>query len=238
MRGATLAAVLAATATAAVAQTDPSVHAAHHGGGLYSFALVEADYGRKGGEGVVNWDGEGWIGGDRNKLWWKTEGEVEGGTAKQAELQALYSRNVWTFFDVQAGVRVEVEPATRTYLAAGVQGLAPYLMETELHAFVSDRGDVSVRAKQSLDLRMTNRFILEPLAELNIQLQDVPREGRGAGFERIETGVHARYEITRRFAPYAGLIYERKLGETARIARAAGEGAGGWMLRAGLRAGF
>lgn len=235
---AALAAALAATATAAVAQTDPSVHAAHHGGGLYSFALVEADYGRAGGEGVVSWDGEGWIGGDRHKLWWTTEGEVEGGTAKQAEVQALYSRNVWTFFDVQAGLRVDAEPLTRTYLAAGIHGLAPYLMETGVHAFVSDRGDVSLRAKQSFDLRMTNRLIFEPLAEINVQFQDVPREGRGSGFERIEAGVHARYEITRRFAPYAGLIYERRLGQTARIARAAGEDAGGWSLRTGLRVGF
>jgi len=239
MRAAAIAALaLAAQATGAAAQADASVHSVHHGGGVYSFARIEADVGRTHGETVAAWEGEGWIGGDRHKLWWKTEGEVEGGSATQAEVQALYSRNVWSFFDVQLGARLDVEPAARTHVVAGLQGLAPYLLETELHAFVSDRGDVSLRARQSFDLRMTNRLIVEPMAEIDIELQDVPRDGRGAGIERVEAGLQTRYEVRRRFAPYVALIYERRLGRTARIVRAAGEPAGGWSVRSGLRVGF
>jgi copper resistance protein B len=210
--------------------------AAHHHDRTYSFVLVEElDYTRFDGKGVVNWEAQGWVGGDRDKFWWKTEGETKGPRLEQAELQALYSRNVATFFDAQIGVRYDLEPDERGYLVAGVQGLAPGFLETELHAFIGFEGDVSLRARQSFDLRMTNRFVLQPMVETDFYLNDVPQRLVEDGFSIVETGVFARYEINRRFAPYVGAIYERRLGGSARQARAAGEDVGGWSLRTGVR---
>ncbi|MFM6830719.1 MAG: copper resistance protein B, partial [Novosphingobium sp.] len=44
-----------------------------------------------------------------------------------------------------------------------------------------------------------------------------------AGFEKIELGARLRYEFVREFAPYVGVHWERKLGETAQLARASGD---------------
>lgn len=209
-----------------------------HADRTYTYSLIEGDYSRLGGENVVNWDAEGWVGGDRHKFWWKTEGELNGPRLEQAEVQALYSRNVWTYFDAQVGLRTDFEPDSRAYAVVGIQGLAPYFIESELHAFIGFEGDVSIRAKQSFDLLLTNRLIVQPMLETDFYLTDVPERRIASGFSIIETGVQTRYEISRKFAPYAALVYERRLGGSARLARAAGEDVGGLSARVGLRVWF
>lgn len=210
----------------------------HHHDRLLIYTRLAGDYARSGGEDVLTWDGEGWIGGDRHKFWWKTEGDHEAGTTSRAEFQALYSRNVWTFFDIQAGIRHDIEPDARTYAVIGVQGLAPYLLETELHAYIGFAGDVHIRARQAFDVLLTNRFIVTPGAEADLYFTDVPERRTASGFARVEAGVQARYEFSRKFAPYVAVVYDSKVGETARLARAAGEDAGGWRVSSGLRLWF
>lgn len=229
--------LLAALAAApAVAEADKAIHT--HGNRTLSFTQYEVDYSRQNGADVVNWEAEGWVGGDTHKFWWKTEGETDDSDVEVAEFQALYSRNVWSFFDVQAGLRVDTSPDSRGYAVVGVQGLMPYLLETELHAFIGFKGDALVRLRQSFDIRMTNRLVLEPQLETDIYLTDVPENRIGSGFSVVETGVQARYEISRKFAPTVALVYESRLGKTARLAEAAGEPAGGWSVRIGVRGWF
>lgn len=230
-RSATLAMLLVANGSQAAAVMD----AGHHGSRINSFTTAEIDYSRFDGADVVNWDAEGWIGGDMNKFWWRAEGETDGPRFEQVEFQALYSRNVATFFDVQGGIRYDVEPDSRGYAVIGVQGLAPYFFETQLHAYVGFKGDVLLRLRQSFDIRLTNRFVVEPMLETDLYLTDVPERQIASGFSIIETGAMARYEVTRKVAPYVGVIYERRLGGSARLAEDAGRNPGGWSLRAGLR---
>jgi copper resistance protein B len=66
----------------------------------------------------------------------------------------------------------------------------------------------------------------------------VPEIGIGAGLTSIEAGLRLRYELAPEFAPYLGVEYERKLGETADFARAEGDDPGGWALLIGLRGWF
>ena len=205
---------------------------------IYTYNRIEADYSRQGDRDVGNYDAEGWIGGDRNKFWYKSEGEKNGPRVEQTEFQALYSRNAFTFFDVQGGVRYDVRPDHRGYAVIGIQGLSPYRLETQLHAFIGFKGDVSVRLKQSFDLLMTNRLIVSPTLETDLYLNDAPGRRVKSGFSVVETGIQARYEFSRKFAPYLAAIYESKLGGTARLARLDGENPGGWSLRAGIRAWF
>ena len=204
----------------------------------FHMVRAEVDYSRPHGEEVFNWEGDAWVGGDLQKLWFKTDGELAAGDLHEARLEALYSRNVATFWDVQAGVRQDFEPGSTTYLALGVQGLAPFQFETEAFAYLSDDGRLSGRFLQSLDVHLTQRLILEPEIELELQAGEAPERGLGAGFSEAELSAQLRYEITRKFAPYVTLAYERRLGETASIARSAGEEVETISLRAGLRAWF
>jgi copper resistance protein B len=186
------------------------------------------------------WDGQAWYGGDIHKLWLKSEGEGEFGHGlEKAEVQALWSRAIDPWFDLQAGLRYDFRPhPQRAYLVLGVQGLAPYWFEVDAAAFVSNKGDVSARFEAEYDLRLTQKLILQPRLELDVALQNVPEIGVGSGLSSGEIGARLRYEIRPEFAPYIGVGYERSFGGTARFRRAAGEGRGGFSLLVGLRTWF
>ena len=181
-----------------------------------------------------------WYGGDINKLWIKSEGQgAFAERLERAEVQALWSRAISPFFDLQAGVRYDVRPdPERVYLVLGIQGLAPYWFELDGTLFVSHRGDVTGRFEGEYDQRITQRLILQPRLELDFSLQDVPELGTGAGLSNTEAGLRLRYEIVPEFAPYVGIQYEREFGDTARFSRAAGEENGGWSLLVGVRTWF
>lgn len=184
---------------------------------------------------LVNWDGYAWVGGDDLKFRLETEGETFDGDVESSELRALVSWNIADFWDFQAGLRHDFEPGGLTWAAAGFQGLAPYFFETEARLFVSEEADVAFRFEQTYDLLLTQRLIVQPHIELNAYAQDIPELSIGAGLADVEAGLQLRYEFTRKFAPYADLVYERKLGETSQIIQALGEDPEAVTLRLGLR---
>ena len=183
---------------------------------------------------------EAWYGGDINKLWLKSEIEGSfGEKPEQAEFQALWSRAIDPWFNLQGGVRYDARPSSgRGHLVLGIQGLAPYWFEIDGAAFLSDKGHLTARFEAEYDQRLTQKLILQPRLELNFSLQDIPAERLGAGLSNFEAGLRLRYEIVPEFAPYVGVEYDRALGDTARFNRAAGEDVGGWSLVVGIRAWF
>lgn len=212
---------------------DPHDH--QHGSETYHAFRLETDYGAGQDDPVASWDFDGWIGTDENKLWLKSEGENSDGTTEQAEFWALYSRNVAEFWDLQAGIRHDTQPHSTSYAVFGIEGLAPYFVETEAHLFVSDEGDVSARLRREHDLLLTQRLIFQPYVEINLSAQDVEEQEIGAGLTEGEIGLQTRYEITRKFAPYVDLRYERKFGETSSIAKDNGEDNDDFIGAVGLR---
>ncbi len=211
----------------------------HENGGLGNsmilFNLAEVQV-RKGADGY-RWEGEGWFGGDINRLIVKTEGEGSfGGATEQAEFQLLYGRAISPYFNLEAGVRNDVRPSpSRGYAVIGLEGLAPYWFDVGAQFFVSDKGDVLARLEASYDQRITQKLILQPRAELNFAAQDVPANGLGSGLSDLELGLRLRYEIKREFAPYVGIEWAKKAGKTARFARAAGDDADVVNFVAGVR---
>lgn len=208
------------------------------GGMSFSQLMIDRlEYRMGKGTDSYHWEGEGWIGGDLNRFAFKTEGEGDiGGRLERAEMQALYSRAIDPWFNLEAGVRQDFRPGPqRSYAVIGVEGLAPYWFEVGAQAFLSDKGDAHMRLEGSYDQRISQRLILQPAAEVNIAAQHVPELGTGAGITDIELGLRLRYEIAREFAPYVGINWERKLGDTADYARAAGERASATSLVMGLR---
>ncbi|MDX1704401.1 MAG: copper resistance protein B [Altererythrobacter ishigakiensis] len=207
--------------------------------GMVLIERFEARIPTDGGETGYVWDAQAWYGGDINRFVLKTEGEGEfGGELEDAEVQALYSRAIGPFFDLQAGVRFDPEPETRSHLVLGVQGLAPYMFHVDAALFLSDRGDLSARVEAEYDQKITQALILQPRVELEVSAQDIPERDIGAGLTKIEPGLRLRYEFVPEFAPYIGVDYEAKLGETADIARANGDDPNGFKLLVGLRAWF
>lgn len=198
---------------------------------------LEAGWGD--GEETFLWDAQGWIGGDINRFWWKSEGEGDFGQGlEEAEVQALYSRAILPFWDVQVGVRQDFrdEGDDATYLVAGIQGLAPYWWEIDAAAFLSTDGDLTARVEAEWDLRLTQRLIAQPRFELEASATDAPERGLASGLSAIEAGVRIRYELRREFAPYIGVEWHSALGDTADLVRAAGGSADDTRIIIGLRA--
>jgi copper resistance protein B len=200
---------------------------------LLNLAEVQVRNGRNG----YRWDGEAFFGDDIDRLWIKSEGEGSfGGGAADAEVQALYSRAIGPYFNLQAGVRHDFSPSPqRTYAALGFEGLAPYQFHTAGALFLSTKGDLLGRVEGWYDQRLTQRLVLQPRAELNFAAQDVPATRTGSGLTDAELGLRLRYELRREFAPYLGISWTRKAGDTARFARQDGDGVEDTSLVAGIR---
>ena len=226
---------------AAIRSAREALRVEHGGMPTHRFSIDRLEYaGRRGADGFAWDDVQFWYGGDLNKLWLKSQGEgTFGEGVERAEVQALYSRAIAPFWDVQLGVRHDFEPhPTRNHLVLGIQGLAPYWFEVDAAAFLSDHGDITARTEVEYDQRITQRLILQPRVEANFSLQDVPELNLGSGVTSAEAGLRLRYEIVPEFAPYVGVNYERALGGTADFRRAAGEDVGGWNFVLGVRAWF
>ena len=209
-------------------------HKHEHGGQIFHMMRLEADYGA-GNQPVSSWDLEGWIGTDEDKLWLKSEGEITDGKTEQAEVWALYSHNIDTFWDAQAGIRYDSKPDSTAYLTIGINGLAPHWFETEAHLFISDKGDLSARIREENDFLITQKLILQPYVEVNLFAQDVDSQDIGAGLSDGQIGLQTRYEFTRKFAPYVDFHYGRKFGETSSIAKSNGEDNDELVATVGLR---
>lgn len=216
------------------------------GGGLYWMLLFDQlEYRLNDGDDLFRWDAEGWYGGDWNRFWFKTEGEqtVQGTSTGYAEIHGYYSRMITSFWDAQIGVRYDQQwegggNASRVFGAIGLEGLAPYRYEITPALFVSGDGDVSFRLTATKDFHITQRLIAQPRFETEVAVQEVPEFGVGDGFNYVELGFRLRYEIRREFAPYIGVNWERKLGETADFARQGGEDPDVLSFVAGIRIWF
>ena len=186
------------------------------------------------------WDGEAWYGGDINRLWLKSEGEgAFGQSIEKAEVQALYSRAIGPYFNVQGGVRYDFNPnPSRVYATIGFEGLAPSFFDVEGALFLSNKGELMARLEGYYDQRITQRLILQPRAELNFAAQTSREIGVGKGLSDAELGLRLRYDIRREFAPYIGVQYRRAFGDTRRFLRAEGEDASGWSVVTGVRMWF
>ena len=97
---------------------------------------------------------------------------------------------------------------------------------------------MTARIEAEHDMRITQRLILQPRAELEFALQDLPSRAIGSGLNSAAIGARLRYQVTQLFAPYLGIEYEAATGETRDFRRAAGEKVSGLRLLAGVRAWF
>lgn len=223
-----------------MAEADAQLRREHGGATASKIMFDLAEYRVRDGRDGYAWEAEGWFGGDINRLVVKAEGEgVVREGLESAELQLLYSRALDPYWNLQVGVRHDIEPnPSRTYATLGIEGVAPYWFELEGALFLSDKGDLLARIEAEYDQRITQRLILQPRAELNFAAQDIPRQGIGSGLVDAELGLRLRYELVREFAPYVGVSYEEKAGDTRRFARAAGEGVRSTSFVLGVRAWF
>ena len=185
------------------------------------------------------WDAQAWYGRDDGKLWLKTEGERRGGKTKDGRFEALWSKPIAAFWDVQAGLRHDFgDGPRRNWLAFGVQGLAPYWFDIEATAYLGNEGRTAARLKTEYQAALGQRLFLVPRLEGNFYGRSDPQQRIGSGLSDVVMGLRLRYEMAREFAPYIGVSWGRKTGQTADMARQASEPVSERRIVAGVRVWF
>ena len=205
---------------------------------VYAHALLEQlEYRAAGSDSVSRWDGEAWIGTDTNRLWIRSEGVLDRhGDVQDGQHELLYDRPVTSYWDLQVGVRTDLDSAPeRTWAAVGVEGLAPYFLHVSGTAYARGGGHFAAKARLSYDLLLTQRLILQPQLELNAYSSIDPRRRNGSGISDVDAGLRLRYEIRRKFAPYLGVSYQRSFGRTAQYAQMDGQSAKTFNILMGIR---
>ncbi|WP_376779392.1 copper resistance protein B [Pseudomonas lopnurensis] len=220
----------------AAAFPDLPPHPMHQGGSNFLFLADQLEWQDADEGSTLAWDLSGWIGGDVDRLAFRSEGERSNGHTEQAELQLLWSHAIGPWWETVAGVRQDFEPGSaQTWAAFGVQGMPLYGLETEITAFLGEGGQSALRVEADYDILLTQRWVLQPTAELNLHGRNDEARGAGAGLSEANLGLRLRYEISRQFAPYVGVSWSRAYGNSADLLRADGEDTRETRLVAGIR---
>ncbi|EIM15342.1 copper resistance protein B [Pseudomonas chlororaphis] len=188
---------------------------------------------------ALAWEMNGWIGGDIDRLWLRSEGERTNGRTENAQVEALWGHAIGPWWDVVSGVRQDFKPgAPQTWAALGLQGMALYNFESQATAYLGEGGQSALGLQAEYDILLTNRLILQPNAEVSLYGKNDPQRGIGSGLSSLEAGLRLRYELHRQFAPYVGVTWSRSYGKTADYAREEGEDSSEARLVLGVRLWF
>lgn len=191
------------------------------------------------GDNPLVFEGQAWIGKDLNKFVIKADLEQVNGSTEELELQALYSKAVAVYWDFQIGIRQDIKPTPkRNWLAIGFQGLAPYWFEVDTTLFIGESNQVGLRLSAEYEWMFTQRWVLSPEIEVNFHSKDDIETGVGSGLSDSQIGLRLRYEIKREFAPYIGINWNKKYGNTATLAKNGGGIVDDTQFVVGIRAWF
>ena len=184
---------------------------------LDNFELTRVD-----GETAVPFDIEAWYGTTYDRAVLKAEGSFTSGDLDQARTELLWGHAFTAYWDSQLGVRYDSGAGpNRAWLAAGVEGLAPYRFDVEVTAYLGESSRTAFRVDVSYDMLMTQRLILEPRFEANFYGKDDIERGQGSGLADVRFALRLRYELRRELAPYVGIEWTDQYGGTEDFTRAA-----------------
>ena len=153
------------------------------------------------------------LGSDENRLYLRSEGESANDSNDEASAELLWARPVARWWNLAAGIRGDFEPGeSRTWLAFGVFGLAPYRLHLQATAYLGESGRTAFRLKTDYDFLLTNRLILQPRLQLDAYGKDDAVRGIDSGISSLDVGLRLRYEVRREFAPYLGVLWVNRFG--------------------------
>ncbi len=185
----------------------------------------------------ITYDLQAWYGRDYDRAVLKAEGDYDNGQLQEATTELLWSHSIATYWDAQVGVRYDSsqDVSDQTWLAFGVQGLAPYWFELDATGYLGQQGRLGFTLEAEYELLLTQKWILQPRFEMDLYSKRDTDRRTGSGVSDASLGVRLRYEIQREIAPYIGVEWTRKYGETADFAEADGEDVSDTRFVAGIR---
>jgi len=182
-------------------------------------------------------DLQAWYGTTFDRLVIKTEGDISDGNLEENQSDILWGHAISAYWDTQVGIRSDYykEGKNRQWLAFGVQGLAPYWFELDMTAYLGEHGNSAFTLEAEYELLLTQKLIVQPRAEITLYGKDDLQNELGSGLSSSAIGFRVRYEFTRQFAPYIGVEWTNKFGNTADHAKLNGEASNDTEFVAGVK---
>ncbi len=202
---------------------------------FYALLGDRLEYNEQANAGVF--DLQTWYGTTFDRLVIKTEGDFSEGSIEENQTDILWGHAVSAYWDTQAGVRLDYnkEGENRQWLAFGLQGLAPYWFELDMTAYVGERGNTAFTLEAEYELLLTQKLIIQPRAEITLYGKNDKQNELGSGLSSSAIGFRVRYEFTRQFAPYIGVEWSNKFGNTADYATSSGQSSNNTAFVAGIK---
>lgn len=224
-------------------QSEPSPHdpvtGRHESHGSDGFLWLRADQLEgfaAGDDSGLRWKGSASWGDTLDRVGLASEGDRAQDAAPELDTRLYWSHAVSPFWNAVLALReTNAEGEARSWAGIGLQGLAPFRIETGVALYAGAGGQAELRVDLQHELLLTNRLILQPQLELNAFGRDDAMRGEGAGLAETRAGLRLRYELSRQFAPYLGVEWTQACGATRDLRDAVGERAHEARTVAGLR---
>lgn len=205
-------------------------------GDMPMWGVSVSDLGYDFDEDMVNFEADAWYGSDEKRLVIKTEGRVD--TEGDNDIDSLTSLSYWqptsTFWNTHVGVAYDTVMDDAA-LMLGIEGTAPYFIETTANSYWYSNGQVRLNAGAEYEWRLSQHWVVIPEAEITAFVKDDDKQHIVRGFNELEAKVRLTYEtLNRQVAPYVGVSYETALGANRGQHRAHGKSVDSSSVIAGL----
>lgn len=178
-------------------------HLSEHGGQIYQKTLFETEWVQRDQQGIWRSELESWIGTDEHRLFIQAHQEKPESAQTHYNIQAMYSRLLDDFWDIQFGARYREAPDTHATWDAvfGLNGLAPYFIETKAYVYVAEQQHIGFSLELERDFLVTQDWVLQPYLELDTVLHSQQTNSKH-GIQQSEFGLEARYIANKKIVPF------------------------------------
>lgn len=204
---------------------------------LLNKTMAEVELFEDGGERVIEWDIDFWLGRDLNKFWLKSSGEVFASEVEEANIELVYSRAATANWDQQFGVRQDIrpnEPDARSWVSYGYIGTAPWFIDVDARLFIGEESSSQLLIELEKEIMLSQRWVLTPELDIIANGNTSAAYQEGSGLSEVEFALRLGYEKNRKFQPFVALIAKRSFGTTKNFREASGESGSDLELAAGL----
>lgn len=164
---------------------------------------------------IFSWDSSISLGYDLQKFKLLTEGERHVGTTEHHELRFLYDRAITPYWNAQFGVRKTIDPTpTRTWLEVGVDGLAPYFIETNASILIGKSGRIGLQIELEKEMVLNQHWRMFSDMEITAYGHNDPETAVGSGLAEVIIGLRMEFIIHRKISPYIGVNWRQHYGNT------------------------
>lgn len=181
---------------------------------LYKFTATEFEI-QDDSHKTINWDVNFWLGKDLEKIYFYSEGSLEDSDIDESETSLVYSTALSSFWDYQIGWAYDKnQNENQHWFVAGLQGLAPYFIETRVNLLVKSRKTIGLRAEIDYDILFTQKLMLTPSFQTALYTKNNEKIKLGSGLSYTNFALRLKYEVYREFAPYLGIVWSKNYGNT------------------------